>query len=101
MRATAHTPCCWHLPTILMVVYHIRLMTADQTIFISAEACRSTPAHSCMVATSHQIAPWTRGSDLLSPTTVGAAFRSTSVGGGLAHSRAAWASAHLTATQIE
>ena len=36
------------------------------------------------VATAHQIAPWSRGSDLLSPTAVGAAFRSTSVGG-LAH----------------
>ena len=33
------------------------------------------------VATAHQIAPWCRGSDLLSPTAVGAAFRSTSVGG--------------------
>ena len=33
------------------------------------------------VATAHQIAPWSRGSDLLSPTAVGAAFRSTSVGG--------------------
>ena len=31
------------------------------------------------VATAHQIAPWSRGSDLLSPTAVGAAFRSTSV----------------------
>ena len=36
------------------------------------------------VATAHQLAPWSRGSDLLSPTAVGAAFRSTSVGG-LAH----------------
>ena len=36
------------------------------------------------VATAHQIAPWSRGSDFLSPTAVGAAFRSTSVGG-LAH----------------
>ena len=37
------------------------------------------------VATAHQIAPWSprwsRGSDLLSPTSVGAAFRSTSIGG--------------------
>ena len=33
------------------------------------------------VATAHQIAPWSRGSDLLSSTAVGAAFRSTSVGG--------------------
>ena len=33
------------------------------------------------VATAHQIAPWSRGSDLLSPTAVGDAFRSTSVGG--------------------
>ena len=33
------------------------------------------------VATSHQIAPGSRGSDLRSRTAVGAAFRSTSVGG--------------------
>ena len=33
------------------------------------------------VATAHQIAPWSRGSDLLSPTAVGAAFRSTFIGG--------------------
>ena len=32
------------------------------------------------VATAHQIAPWSRGSDLLSPTAVGAVFRSTCVG---------------------
>ena len=79
------------------------------TAFSSAEACRSTPAHPCRalglrperceaevlltvciavvvgghgrVATAHQIAPWSRGSDLLSPTAVGDAFRSTSVGG--------------------
>ena len=107
MRATAHTSCRWCLPTILMLVYH----TVDDwtTRSSSAEACRSTPAHPCRalglrperceaevlltvciavvvgghgrVATAHQIAPWSRGSDLLSPTAVGAAFRSTSVGG--------------------
>ena len=107
MRATAHTSCRWCLPTILMLVYH----TVDDwtTRSSSAEACRSTPAHPCRahgltperceaevlltvciavvvgghgrVATAHQIAPWSRGSDLLSPTAVGAAFRSTFVGG--------------------
>ena len=104
-RATAHTSCRWYLPTILMLVYH----TVDDwtTRSSSAEACRSTPVHSagalgltperceaevlltmCIavevgglgrVATARQIAPWSRGSDLLSPTAVGAAFRSTSV----------------------
>ena len=107
MRATAHTSCRWCLPTILMLVYY----TVDDwtTRSSSAEACRSTPAHPCRalglrperceaevlltvciavvvgghgrVATAHQIAPWSRGSDLLSPTAVGAAFRSTFVGG--------------------
>ena len=107
MRATAHTR---RLPTIPMLVYH----TVDDwtTRSSSAEARRSTPAHPCRalgltperceaevplavciavvvgghgrVATAHQIAPWSRGSDLLSRTAVGAAFRSTSVGD-LAH----------------
>ena len=83
-----------------MLAYH----TIDDwtTRSSSAEACRSTPAHPCRalgltperceaevllavciavvvgghgrVATAHQIAPWSRGSDLLSPTAVGAAF---------------------------
>ena len=110
MRATAHTSCHWYLPTIPMLVHHA--VDDWTTAFSSAEACRSTPAHPCRalgltperceaevlltvciavvvgghgrVATAHQIAPWSRGSDLLSPTAVGAAFRSTSVGG-LAH----------------
>ena len=50
------------------------------------------------VATAHQIAPWSRGSDLLSPTAVGAAFRSTSVGGfGTLTER----HGHCTETQIK
>ena len=44
------------------------------------------------VATAHQIAPWSRGSDLLSRTAVGAAFRSTSVGGFSHFQRATWTS---------
>ena len=107
LRVTAHTSYCWYLPTIPMLVHHA--VDDWTTAFSSAEACRSTPAHPCRalgltpeqceaevlltvciavvvgghgrVATAHQIAPWSRGSDLLSPTAVGAAFQSTSVGG--------------------
>ena len=49
-------------------------------------------------ATAHQIAPWSQGSDLLSRTAVGAAFRSTSVGG-LSHFQSdLWLCGHRTAT---
>ena len=92
LRATAHTSCRWYLLTITMLAY--RTVDDWTTRSSSTEACRSTPAHSCRalgltpkrceaevlltvgiavvvgghgrVATAHQIAPWSRGSDLLS-----------------------------------
>ena len=124
MRATAHASCRWYLPTISMLVYH----TVDDwtTQSSSAEACRSTPAHTSSmislapercetevlltvctvvvvgglgrVATARQIAPWSEDLTCLSYHAVGAAFRSTSAGNVCRTSSATWTS-HSDANQ--
>ena len=107
MRATAHTLCRWYLPTMSMLVYHA--VDDWTTGSSSAEVCRFAQKHPSgmtwstpercetevlltvfsavevgglgRVATAHQIAPWSEDLTCLSHHAVGAAFRSTSVGG--------------------